>query len=155
MTTPMSMARTSLIADDVLLSRTAELVRHGHVYLAQPPLYRLTRVRSRSTPWMTPTCSARRSPSSSRRQGRGQPLQGTGRDASGATPGNHDGSDKANPAEMVAAPEERAATADLVESLMGRERSCDSSSSRITRRRSRNSTSERQAKVGANRRAPP
>ena len=63
-----------------------ELVRHGHIYLAQPPLYRLTQgAQIGLRAWTTPTGSGRRRRVQGRGEGGGQPLQGPGRDAAGAT----------------------------------------------------------------------
>ena len=59
-----------------------ELVRHGHVYLAQPPLYRLTQG-AKSVYAMDDADREREDEArvQGRRQGGGQPLQGPGRDA--------------------------------------------------------------------------
>ena len=68
-----------------------ELVRRGHLFLAQPPLYRLTAGRS------YPLCARRCSPRRTRargiqgQEGRGQPIQGTWRDEPRAAQGNDDG----------------------------------------------------------------
>ena len=77
-----------------------ELVRHGHVYLAQPPLYRLTQG-AKSVYAMDDADRERQDEArvQGRRQGGGQPLQGPGRDAAGAAQGNHDGSGEAHAAE--------------------------------------------------------
>ena len=99
-----------------------ELVRHGHVYLAQPPLYRLTQG-AKSVYAMDDARprGARRSASSrpdakvevSRFKGLGEmppsQLKETTMDPA-----------KRTLLKVVAAPEERAATSELVESLMGR-----------------------------------
>ena len=59
-----------------------ELVRHGHIYLAQPPLYRLTQG-AKSVYAMDDADREREDEArvQGRRQGGGQPLQGPGRDA--------------------------------------------------------------------------
>ena len=68
-----------------------ELVRHGHIYLAQPPLYRLTQG-AKSVYAMDDADRERKmKPVQGERQGRGQPLQGPGRNAAGGAEGNHDG----------------------------------------------------------------
>jgi topoisomerase-4 subunit B len=98
-----------------------ELVRHGHVYLAQPPLYRLTQG-AKSVYAMDDADLQRKSKSEfkagakvevSRFKGLGEmppaQLRETTMDPA-----------KRTLLKVVAAPEERAATADLVESLMGR-----------------------------------
>ena len=98
-----------------------ELVRHGHVYLAQPPLYRLT-VGAKSVYAMDDADRERKIKSEfkagakievSRFKGLGemppQQLRETTMDPA-----------KRTLLKVVAAPEERAATAELVESLMGR-----------------------------------
>jgi topoisomerase-4 subunit B len=98
-----------------------ELVRHGHVYLAQPPLYRLTQG-AKSVYAMDDADLQRKSKSEfkagakidvSRFKGLGEmppaQLRETTMDPTRRTL-----------LKVVAAPEERAATADLVESLMGR-----------------------------------
>ena len=59
-----------------------ELVQNGHLFLAQPPLYRLTRARQESMRATTPTASELlKTEFKAKQQGRGQPLQGPGRDA--------------------------------------------------------------------------
>ncbi len=98
-----------------------ELVKHGHIYLAQPPLYRLTqgaksiyamddRDRERK---MKSAFKAGSKVDVSRFKGLGEmppsQLKETTMDPS-----------KRTLLKVVSAPEERAATADLVESLMGR-----------------------------------
>ena len=77
-----------------------ELVRHGHVYLAQPPLYRLTQG-AKSVYAMD---DADREAKTKRefkagREGGGEPLQGAGRDAAVAVEGDHDGPGEAHAAE--------------------------------------------------------
>ena len=69
-----------------------ELVRHGHVYLAQPPLYRLTQG-AKSVYAMNDADREAQDEArvQGRHEGRGQPLQGLGRDAAVAAQGNHDG----------------------------------------------------------------
>src|SRR5580698_5304463 len=98
-----------------------ELVRYGHVYLAQPPLYRLT-VGAKSVYAMDDADRERKTKSEfkagskvdvSRFKGLGEmppaQLRETTMDPA-----------KRTLLKVVAAPEDRAATADLVESLMGR-----------------------------------
>ncbi len=98
-----------------------ELVKHGHIYLAQPPLYRLTQG-AKSVYAMDDADRERKMKSQfkagtkvevSRFKGLGEmpphQLKETTMD-----PG------KRTLLKVVSAPEERAATADLVESLMGR-----------------------------------
>jgi topoisomerase-4 subunit B len=98
-----------------------ELMRHGHVYLAQPPLYRLTQG-ARSVYAMDDADLQRKSKSEfkttakievSRFKGLGEmppaQLRETTMDPA-----------KRTLLKVVAAPEQRAATAELVESLMGR-----------------------------------
>jgi topoisomerase IV subunit B len=98
-----------------------ELVRYGHVYLAQPPLYRLTQG-AKSIYAMDDADRERKTKSEfkagakvevSRFKGLGEmppaQLRETTMDPS-----------KRTLLKVVSAPEERAATADLVESLMGR-----------------------------------
>ena len=77
-----------------------ELVRHGHVYLAQPPLYRLTQG-GKSVYAMDDADRERKTKSEfkAERQGGGQPLQGPGRDAAVAVEGDHDGPGEADAAE--------------------------------------------------------
>ncbi|HEY1930989.1 MAG TPA: DNA topoisomerase IV subunit B [Acetobacteraceae bacterium] len=98
-----------------------ELVRHGHIYLAQPPLYRLTQG-AKSVYAMNDADRERKEKSEfksgskvevSRFKGLGEmppaQLKDTTMDPS-----------KRTLLKVVALPEERAATAELVESLMGR-----------------------------------
>jgi topoisomerase-4 subunit B len=98
-----------------------ELVRYGHVYLAQPPLYRLTQG-AKSVYAMDDADRERKTKSEfkpgskvevSRFKGLGEmppaQLRETTMDPA-----------KRTLLKVVSAPEERAATADLVESLMGR-----------------------------------
>ena len=98
-----------------------ELVRHGHVYLAQPPLYRLTQG-AKSVYAMDDADRERKMKSEfkagakvevSRFKGLGEmppaQLRETTMDPA-----------KRTLLKVISAPEERAATADLVESLMGR-----------------------------------
>jgi len=98
-----------------------ELVRHGHVFLAQPPLYRLTQG-AKSVYAMDDADRERKMKSEfksgakvevSRFKGLGEmppaQLRETTMDPA-----------KRTLLKVVSAPEERAATADLVESLMGR-----------------------------------
>ena len=98
-----------------------ELVRHGHVYLAQPPLYRLTQG-AKSVYAMDDADRERKTKSEFKAgtQGRGQPLQGTGRNAAGAAEGNHDGPGEAHAAEGRGRAGGPGGDRDLVESLMGR-----------------------------------
>ena len=77
-----------------------ELVRHGHVYLAQPPLYRLTQG-AKSVYAMDDADRERRDEGRLQggREGRGQPVQGPGRDAALGAEGDHDGPGEADAAE--------------------------------------------------------
>ena len=70
-----------------------ELVRHGHIYLAQPPLYRLTQG-AKSIYAMDDADREQKMRRAFKpgTQSRGQPLQGPGRNAAGAAEGNHHGS---------------------------------------------------------------
>ena len=98
-----------------------ELVRHGHVYLAQPPLYRLTQgAKSLYAMDDARPRAAAADRVQARLEGRGEPLQGPGRDAAGALRETTMDPAKRTLLRVVAPPEERARTADLVESLMGR-----------------------------------
>ena len=77
-----------------------ELVRHGHIYLAQPPLYRLTQGAKSLYAMDDADREQKMQPSlQGRRQSRGQPLQGPRRDAASAAEGNHDGPGKAHAAQ--------------------------------------------------------
>ena len=77
-----------------------ELVRHGHIYLAQPPLYRLTQG-AKSVYAMDDADREREDEARVQggREGGGQPVQGPGRDAAGAAEGDHDGPGEAHAAE--------------------------------------------------------
>ena len=77
-----------------------ELVRHGHVYLAQPPLYRLTQG-AKSVYAMDDADREREDETrvQGEREGGGEPLQGAGRDAAVAAQGDHDGPGEAHAAE--------------------------------------------------------
>ena len=97
-------------------------MRHGHIYLAQPPLYRLTQG-AKSVYAMDD--ADREAKTQARVQGggegRGQPVQGPGRDAAGAAEGDHDGPGEADAAEGGGARRKSGRqTNELVESLMGR-----------------------------------
>jgi hypothetical protein len=74
-----------------------ELIRQGHLYLAVPPLYKLTQGAQ------VALCPRRRAPGRTAgdrihrpRQGRDQPLQGPRRNAAGAAQGDHHGSGQAH-----------------------------------------------------------
>ena len=77
-----------------------ELVRHGHVYLAQPPLYRLTQG-AKSVYAMDDADREAKTKAAFKAgsEGGGQPLQGPGRDAAGAAEGYHHGPGEAHAAE--------------------------------------------------------
>ena len=88
-----------------------ELVRHGHVYLAQPPLYRLTQ--GAKTVYAMDDADREREDKArvqGRRQGRGEPLQRPGRDAAGALKETTMDPAKRTLLKVVAPPEERAET---------------------------------------------
>ena len=98
-----------------------ELVRHGHVYLAQPPLYRLTQG-AKSVYAMDDADRERKTKSEFKAGGKVEVSRFKGL---GEMPPAQLRETTMDPAKrtllkVVAAPEERAATADLVESLMGR-----------------------------------
>jgi topoisomerase-4 subunit B len=98
-----------------------ELVRHGHVYLAQPPLYRLTQG-AKSVYAMDDADLQRKSKSEFKA---GAKVEVSRFKGLGEMPPAQLRETTMDPArrtllKVVAAPEERAATADLVESLMGR-----------------------------------
>ncbi len=98
-----------------------ELVRHGHVYLAQPPLYRLTQG-AKSVYAMDDADRERKTKSEFKA---GSKVEVSRFKGLGEMPPAQLRETTMDPAKrtllkVVAAPEERAATADLVESLMGR-----------------------------------
>ena len=98
-----------------------ELVRHGHVYLAQPPLYRLTQG-AKSVYAMD---DADREAKTRREFKANAKVEVSRFKGLGEMPPSQLKETTMDPAKrtllkVVAAPEERAATAELVESLMGR-----------------------------------
>jgi topoisomerase IV subunit B len=98
-----------------------ELVRHGHVYLAQPPLYRLTQG-AKSVYAMD---DAEREAKTKREFKAGVKVEVSRFKGLGEMPPSQLKETTMDPArrtllKVVALPEERAATAELVESLMGR-----------------------------------
>ena len=98
-----------------------ELVRYGHVYLAQPPLYRLTQG-AKSVYAMDDPDRERKTKSEFKA---GSKVEVSRFKGLGEMPPAQLRETTMDPAKrtllkVVAAPEERAATADLVESLMGR-----------------------------------
>jgi len=98
-----------------------ELVRHGHVYLAQPPLYRLTQG-AKSVYAMDDADRLRKEKSEFKS---GSKVEVSRFKGLGEMPPAQLRETTMDPAKrtllkVVSAPEERAATADLVESLMGR-----------------------------------
>jgi topoisomerase IV subunit B len=98
-----------------------ELVRHGHVYLAQPPLYRLTQG-AKSVYAMD---EADREVKTKREFKAGAKVEVSRFKGLGEMPPSQLKETTMDPAKrtllkVVALPEERAATAELVESLMGR-----------------------------------
>ena len=98
-----------------------ELVRHGHVYLAQPPLYRLTQG-AKSIYAMD---DADREAKTRREFKSGVKVEVSRFKGLGEMPPSQLKETTMDPAKrtllkVVALPEERAATAELVESLMGR-----------------------------------
>jgi topoisomerase IV subunit B len=98
-----------------------ELVRHGHIYLAQPPLYRLTQG-AKSVYAMD---DADREAKTKREFKAGAKVEVSRFKGLGEMPPSQLKETTMDPAKrtllkVVAAPEERAATAELVESLMGR-----------------------------------
>ncbi|HEY2620494.1 MAG TPA: DNA topoisomerase IV subunit B [Acetobacteraceae bacterium] len=98
-----------------------ELVRHGHVYLAQPPLYRLTQG-AKSVYAMD---DADREAKTRREFKAGAKVEVSRFKGLGEMPPSQLKETTMDPAKrtllkVVALPEERAATAELVESLMGR-----------------------------------
>ncbi len=77
-----------------------ELVQHGHVYLAQPPLYRLTQGAKSVYAMNDADREAKtRAGVQGGGEGRGEPLQGPRRDAAVAVEGDHDGPGEAHAAE--------------------------------------------------------
>jgi topoisomerase IV subunit B len=98
-----------------------ELVRHGHIYLAQPPLYRLTQG-AKSVYAMD---DADREAKTKREFKAGAKVEVSRFKGLGEMPPSALKETTMDPAKrtllkVVAAPEERAETAELVESLMGR-----------------------------------
>jgi topoisomerase IV subunit B len=98
-----------------------ELVRHGHVYLAQPPLYRLTQG-AKSVYAMD---DADREAKTKREFKAGTKVEVSRFKGLGEMPPSSLKETTMDPGKrtllkVVAAPEDRAATAELVESLMGR-----------------------------------
>ena len=98
-----------------------ELVKHGHVYLAQPPLYRLTQG-AKSVYAMN---DADREAKTKREFKAGVKVEVSRFKGLGEMPPSQLKETTMDPAKrtllkVVALPEERAATAELVESLMGR-----------------------------------
>ena len=98
-----------------------ELVRHGHVYLAQPPLYRLTQG-AKSVYAMD---DADREAKTKREFKAGAKVEVSRFKGLGEMPPSQLKETTMDPAKrtllkVVALPEERAKTNDLVESLMGR-----------------------------------
>ena len=73
-----------------------QLIKGGHLYLAVPPLYRI----SQGGKVLYARNDAHKDDSADRihrpRQGRDRPLQGAGRDDGRAAQGNHDGSEEAH-----------------------------------------------------------
>ena len=101
-----------------------ELVRRGHLFLAQPPLYRLTS----GAKTLYARDDAHRAELEADRvqgqEGRGQPLQGPRRDEPEPAQGNHHGPEDpvhAARSRCPAAYEDRQPVKDLVERLMGRD----------------------------------
>ena len=101
--------------------QTPKLIEEGHLYLAAPPLYRLTQGAQ------VDLCPRRRRTRSElmkhgfsgTRRDRGQPLQGPGRNAD-ARPARHDdGPGKRTLLRVRCSRPTREATADAVERLMG------------------------------------
>ena len=98
-----------------------ELVRHGHIYLAQPPLYRLTQGAKSVYAMDDADREGKTRGIQGRGEGGGQPVQGPGRDAAVAVARRRRWIPaKRTLLKVVAPPEERAQTSELVESLMGR-----------------------------------
>jgi topoisomerase-4 subunit B len=98
-----------------------ELVRHGHVYLAQPPLYRLTQG-AKSVYAMDDADRERKIRSEVKAGAKGEVSRFKGL---GEMPAAQLRETTMDPAKrmllkVVARPEERAQTNELVESLMGR-----------------------------------
>ena len=98
-----------------------ELIRHGHVYLAQPPLYRITQG-AKSIYAMDDAAREKLDQNlQARRENRGQPLQRPRRNAARDAEGHHHGPGQSAPCcASWPPPEDRAATSNMVESLMGK-----------------------------------
>ncbi len=97
-----------------------ELIDDGHLYLAVPPLYRLSHggktVYARDDAHKDELLAHR----VQGQEARDRPLQGPGRDDAGAAQGNHHGPEEAHAAAGARSPtDDRAETADAVERLMG------------------------------------
>jgi topoisomerase-4 subunit B len=105
-------------ADHLLLPDHAGPDPRRRLYLALPPLYRLSHGGKASTPATTPTATSCW-PRVQGQEARDQPLQGPGRDDAGAAEGNHHGSEDPDPG-RVTLPRAEEPVESLVEALMGR-----------------------------------